>query len=89
MVEFEVSKYVILELNFRWGITGAKATSRKHGDLWRIINPAIFHEIEFIWKNKKIGNLSCIEMKVQTRSTVPWRTWEPLEGSNLGNMLAR
>lgn len=33
MVEFEVSKYVILELNFRWVITGAKAISRKHGDL--------------------------------------------------------
>lgn len=53
MVELEVSKYVILELNFRWVITGAKAISRKHGDLWRIINPAILHEIEFIWKNKK------------------------------------
>lgn len=89
MVEFEVSKYVILELNFRWVITGAKAISRKHGDLWLIINPAIFREIEFIWKNKKVGNPSCIEMKVQTRSTVPWRTWEPLEGGNLGNMLAR
>ena len=40
-------------------------------------------------REELVGNPSCIEMKVQTRSTVPWRTWEPLEGGNLGNMLAR
>lgn len=71
MVEFEVSKYVILELNFRWVITGAKAISRKHRDLWRIINPAILHEIEFIWKNKKVGNLPVSKWKFRRGQPCP------------------